>query len=52
MKNEANMAYEKPRLIVLNEKIRNCQGFTLCESGSGADGCGAGLTGDAPPTGE
>jgi len=43
MKKETNMTYEKPLLIVLNEKIRNGQGFTLCESGSGADGCGAGL---------
>ena len=49
MKNEANMAYENPRLIVLNEKMRNGQGFTLCESGSGADGCGAGLTGGSAP---
>ena len=50
MKNEANMTYEKPLLIVLNEKMRNGQGSTLCESGSGADGCRAGLTGAEIPT--
>ena len=50
MKNEANMAYENPRLIVLNEKMRNGQGGTICESGSGADGCNDGLTGVEPGT--
>jgi len=45
MKKETNMVYEKPRLIVLNENMRNGHGFTECLSGSGADGCSAGLTG-------
>lgn len=45
MKKEANMAYEKPQLFILSERMRNGQGFTICESGSGADGCNAGLTG-------